>query len=279
MKQNRYVSNIAFIDLLFNITLGFVFLFVVAFILINDPTKAVSHVDPKAEYVVILRWENDHNIDLDLWVEGPDGITNFLAPQRGVMYLDKDDLGQRNDRITLQDGTTTYVPLNQEIINIRGFNKGEYVVNTHYYKHHTGPVITKATLEVIKLNPYSKVFLGSKEFSIPSQEVTFVRFDMDKDGRYSEVNTLPKSLVRKVASLPSESEPDLSQLMTGMHATNPSYTSVIMERPPPGGPPSMSGTRPSPDSMVRVPTGIMPSASGPPVQRVDPNSQYPLDSP
>ena len=39
MKRRQYSSSIAFNDLLFNLLVGFVFLFIVAFILINPPTK------------------------------------------------------------------------------------------------------------------------------------------------------------------------------------------------------------------------------------------------
>ena len=46
--MRKYSSNLAFVDLLFNLILGFVFLFVVSFLLINDPTKK-DNVEEKKE--------------------------------------------------------------------------------------------------------------------------------------------------------------------------------------------------------------------------------------
>ena len=37
--ERKYHSNLAFNDLLFNVMLGFVLLFIIAFLLINPPTK------------------------------------------------------------------------------------------------------------------------------------------------------------------------------------------------------------------------------------------------
>ena len=63
--MRKYSSNLAFIDLLFNLILGFVFLFVVSFLLINDPTKK-DNVEAKAEYMIIMSWDADKDVDIDL---------------------------------------------------------------------------------------------------------------------------------------------------------------------------------------------------------------------
>ena len=56
-SQARYKSTLAFTDLLFNILIGFAFLFIIAFILINPITLA-SSVKAKAEFMVIMEWED-----------------------------------------------------------------------------------------------------------------------------------------------------------------------------------------------------------------------------
>ena len=70
MYERNYTSNLAFVDLLFNLIVGIAFLFIISFLLINDPTKE-ENVRPMAEYMVILTWEGEKNSDIDLWMEGP----------------------------------------------------------------------------------------------------------------------------------------------------------------------------------------------------------------
>jgi len=83
------------------------------------------------------------------------------------------------------------------VINIRGFQPGEYIINAHYFfgKEIGSRSKTTVTLELVKLNPYEEIWAGSKEFTQRGQEETFVRFHMKDDGRYFNVNELPKNLV------------------------------------------------------------------------------------
>ena len=135
--MRNYNSNLAFVDLLFNLILGFVFLFIISFILINDPEKKES-IEQKAEYMIILSWDDDLNNDIDLWVQGPSGTVGFRNPQQGNMFLDKDDLGHRNDAI-VNGGVEKIIYINREVTSIRGFQKGEYIAVS--YTHLTLPTI------------------------------------------------------------------------------------------------------------------------------------------
>ena len=97
----KYKSTIGFTDLLFNLLVGFVFLFIIAFILINPITKK-KDVPKKAEYMVVIEWESTSLDDIDLWVKAPDGKTvSFVKKEAGLMNLEKDDLGISNDFISL----------------------------------------------------------------------------------------------------------------------------------------------------------------------------------
>ena len=69
-KRDKFKSSIGFTDMLFNLLVGFVFLFVIAFILINPPVKK-SDAPKKAEYIITLEWEDDSHDDVDLWVKEP----------------------------------------------------------------------------------------------------------------------------------------------------------------------------------------------------------------
>ena len=51
------------------------------------------------------------------------------------MHLDRDDRGGLGDRIVI-DGVEKLNLSNQEVVTIRGYMKGEYVVNLLYYKSH-----------------------------------------------------------------------------------------------------------------------------------------------
>ena len=79
----KYKSTIGFTDLLFNLLVGFVFLFIIAFILINPITKK-KDVPKKAEYMVVIEWESTSLDDIDLWVKAPDGKTvSFVKKEAG----------------------------------------------------------------------------------------------------------------------------------------------------------------------------------------------------
>lgn len=193
MYERVYNNNLAFVDLLFNLIVGIAFLFIVSFLLINDPTKE-ENVRPMAEYMVILTWEGQKNSDIDLWMEGPSGVVGFQSPNSGFMYLDKDDLGHRNDYI-FKDGKREVLFVNREIINIRGIQEGEYIVNIHYYGGPDAAKPVNTSLEVIKLNPFAIVHESSQIMQRRGQERTVVRFKMDEKGNPSGISFLKKSLV------------------------------------------------------------------------------------
>jgi hypothetical protein len=147
----RQRSELGFTDLLFNALLGFVVMFVIAFLLIN-PVAETGAVDNKAEFLITLTWPDGRMEDVDLYVEDPDGrLVWFRAREAGLMHLDRDDLGQSNDVIEVA-GKKIVNPVNQEIVSIRGLAAGEYVVNVHLYRDDGGKPVP-ATVRVEKLNP------------------------------------------------------------------------------------------------------------------------------
>jgi hypothetical protein len=206
--KSKYVSNLAFIDLLFNLILGFIFLFLIAFMLINKPTET-GKVDPKAEFMIVMYWQDQHIGDIDLWVDTPDGLVNYISPNIGSTHLDKDDLGIRNDWYTDSSGTRQYVYINREIVTLRSFVPGEYIVNAHYYgstspkEYGTGIIEggpAQVTVEVIQLNPF--YIISTKQHILESvgMEKTFIRFSMNSQGRVSNINYLPKQMVQKIVA-------------------------------------------------------------------------------
>ena len=195
----RFKSSIGFIDLLFNILLGFAFLFIVAFLLIKPEAKK-KDFDRRAEFIVILEWDHDASDDLDLYVQDPTrDRVSFRIPRANFMHLDKDDLGKTNDTIVNADGTRSTVLINREVVTIRGIMPGEYVINTHYYstrqynkvEMEIGDTAAETDrpereltvkIELHKVTPYRILWTGEKKFTHKGQEETFLRFTLDKDG-------------------------------------------------------------------------------------------------
>jgi len=206
MNNEKYKSTIGFTDLLFNILVGFAFLFIIAFLLIKPEAKK-EDFERKAEFVVVLEWDHDQPDDIDLYVNDPTNSTvHFRLPITNFMYLDKDDLGFANDIVKNVDGTITKVNINREVVTIRGIIPGEYIINAHYYsaRKWAGQTLTtnigdggvyetptgKSTgknltvkIELHKVDPYKIWWIGEKTFTHRGQEETFVRFTIDPDGK------------------------------------------------------------------------------------------------
>ncbi len=211
MDSPRFKSTIGFIDLLFNILLGFAFLFIVAFLLIKPEAKK-QDFERRAEFVVVMEWDHDMPDDIDLYVQDPTGNTvSFRTPIKNFMHLDKDDLGYSNDVVYNANGKVTKVNINREVVTIRGIIPGEYIINVHYYstrqteaaftaltgerrgdteiisadRHGEGKPNRRALtvkVELHKVNPYQVLWIGERPFDHRGQEDTFVRFTIDQQG-------------------------------------------------------------------------------------------------
>ena len=210
--KNKYKSTIGFTDMLFNILVGFAFLFIIAFLLIKPEAKK-EDFERRAEFVVVLEWDHDQPDDIDLYVQDPTRTkVHFRLPVTNFMYLDKDDLGYANDIVKNVDGTITKVNINREVVTIRGIIPGEYIINAHYYSSRkwtgqdtftstdneaigervsvdrhgqgkpTGKQLT-VKIELHKVDPYKIWWIGEKTFTHRGQEETFVRFTIDQEGK------------------------------------------------------------------------------------------------
>jgi len=208
MRRDRYKTSIAFIDLLFNITIGLTMLFIIAFLLIN-PVAKKGDIIVKAEFIITMSWPNDSQDDIDLYLKDPAGnIVYFRQKDKGLTNLDRDDLGTSNDTVMTPTGKKIF-RINEEHITIRETIEGQYIVNAHWYAQSklsrnfsTGEEYTQndsieVTIKVEKLNPYSLVYVGTKILSYQGDEKTFVRFTLDLDGKVISTSELPLMLVNK----------------------------------------------------------------------------------
>ena len=219
-RHRSYGSQVAFIDLLFNTLVGFVFLFVMAFILIN-PIAKKSNVEVVAEFIIKIQWPSDSPDDIDLWMRDPLGnYVGFKSKDVGLMSLSRDDLGTSNDTVFDPQGTPIKVFRNEEMVTIRGIIPGEYIVNVHYYnkkvpiknsdekEYYPMPV----QVQIEKINPYNVVYAREVFLQRKGQEITVVRFTVNEDGSVSDFNTLNYGIVERVANVTDTSTQHLGGL-------------------------------------------------------------------
>ena len=197
--NSKYGSSVAFTDLLFNIVVGLAFLFLLAFILMN-PIAKEKDIEEKSDFIIVMTWDDESGDDIDLWVRDPAGrITSFRNRGIGFMHLDRDDLGLSNDQVQGPDGKIIYVYRNKEVISLRGFIEGTYLVNAHVYNKKTwkdGAMHdSHIKIELIKLNPYKEVvqakFIGTKT----GQEFTAFHFTLDEDGKVIKLSDEREPLI------------------------------------------------------------------------------------
>ena len=195
----RYVSNVAFTDLLFNIVVGLAFLFLLAFILMN-PIAKDKDIEEKSDFIIILTWDDESGDDIDLWVRDPGGrIVSFRNRGIGVMHLDRDDLGLSNDKVQGPDGKIVYVYRNKEVVSLRGFSEGTYLVNAHVYNKKPwkdGKMRrSNIKIELIKLNPYSEVAQAEFIAIGRGQEFTAFHFTLNADGEVIKLTNEREALI------------------------------------------------------------------------------------
>lgn len=170
-------------------------------ILIN-PISNKAEIKSKAEFLIVLDWNAESNSDIDLWVRDPGrNVVSFRERQAGAMHLDKDDMGSITDTFRGADGKEVRVPVNQEVVTLRGIVPGEYVVNTHLYRlSSSGNEIHPVTVQIIKLNPYQIISSEKINLSVQGEEVTVLRFTVDADGNVKSTNKAPTKFVNSALS-------------------------------------------------------------------------------
>ena len=202
MSKNRnYGSHTSFLDLLFNSLLAFVGFFILTLMYIKENVDKSPVDQPKVEFLITLTWPAGNDDDIDIWLVDPlDSIVYFGRKEDGLMHLDRDDVGNKNDEITLPDGKKFVYRENREVVTLRGHITGEYVINLHVFKKRTVAGV-KANVKIEKLNPYSTVIVKDVELTSEGEEVTICRMNLNGEGVVTSVKDGPKrSLIQKKAA-------------------------------------------------------------------------------
>ena len=182
-RKFNFYSLDPFTDLLFNILLGFVFLFFLTILFINPITK-LGNVNLKAEYIITIEWKESLPDDVDIWVKDPNGeIVSYLKKDAGWLHLDRDDRGVINDKVSINGEEYTY-PINREVVTLRGIIPGEYIVNLYLYDNKSNnPVDVKLIIE--KVNPSLKlVYFNNITLMQNDSEMTIARFNLNSSGDF-----------------------------------------------------------------------------------------------
>ena len=199
MKQ-RVRSDLAFLDMVFNMVLAFALLFVMSFLLIRPPAETKKAVEMKAEFVITLSWPDGALDDQDLWVLMPNGQqVGYAMKDIGVATLDRDDRGGAgNIYIDPASGDVTIQPTRREVTTIRTILPGRYVVNVYTFAaqrqwmtfENPSPMPYEVEVTMMKLNPRVTEVIKRKVLmeKLGSQRTVFA-FTVDEGGGVVNVET------------------------------------------------------------------------------------------
>jgi len=181
------------------------FMFMLLLTLINKPgLKEASSASLPGNIIIESYWDQVNpgtgkcfDVDVDLWVMGPDKQPIGYSNKGGKYYdLLRDDLGCRS-----KDD-----PVNYEITTSRGVIPGFHCVNLHLYANRAAvlPVKVKLTVKVVQGNPGESATKGGSDPVIVSdvllksegEERNAFCFALDESGTYDPKQTITSQFVR-----------------------------------------------------------------------------------
>lgn len=171
---------------------GFVAMVMLLLPHLNPPGEAAQeNTEPPGNVIVEVRWPDDLDSDVDLWVEAP-GDTPVGYSNKGGAYFNllRDDLGKRADA----------TGMNYEVSYSRGIPAGEYTVNVHLYRNAANVFPIPVTVVTsVKKSPEesAKQLLASQiELSREGEELTVFRFRLTEEGELipGSVHSLQRDL-------------------------------------------------------------------------------------
>jgi hypothetical protein len=185
-------SSTVFRDVIMLALVGFVALVIIMLPHIQPPgAKTTGEITAPGNVIVEVRWPDEVDADVDLWVQAPGDLPVGYSNKGGAVFnLLRDDLGKRSD----------VTGLNYETSYSRGILPGEYTVNLHLYRNpsKTYPVpVTVVTSVKRDANRNSKQLLASEVLLVrEGEEVTVYRFRLTDAGDLvaGSVHSLQKDL-------------------------------------------------------------------------------------
>jgi len=170
---------------------GFVTLVMLLLPHINPEAKAEDTDQAPGNMIVELRWPDELNVDVDLWVEAPgDKAVGYTRKGGNIFDLLRDDLGVSSD----------LTGLNYEFAYSRGAPAGDYTVNVHLFRNKEKIYPVPVTVTVSLKTPTSKstrqILATRFDLETVNQEMTVFRFSLDEkaDLVTGSVHDLPKRI-------------------------------------------------------------------------------------
>jgi len=180
-----------FRDVIMLALLGFVTIVVLLLPHLNPPVETTEDVDAPGNVVVELRWPDEIDADVDLWVQAPgDAAVGYSNKGGRTFNLLRDALGHVNDPGRL----------NYKVAYSRGRPAGEYTVNLHLYtnRQRVYPVEAEVYIGIKKLPTASISRISYKKVKLleVGHEMTVLRFKLDDDGDliFGSLHDVPKRL-------------------------------------------------------------------------------------
>ena len=178
--DNESPYSVVMRDMITLALFGFEVMVIMLIPYVNPPGEEKSEkadVKTPGNVIVELRWPDDLDADVDLWVQAPGDVPVGYSNKGGVIFdLMRDDLG------TMRDVTN----LNYEMSFSRGIVAGEYTVNVHLYRDNAGvyPVNVAVVVSVKPNNKESarRILSMKRQLFKEGEEITVVRFTLDKLG-------------------------------------------------------------------------------------------------
>jgi hypothetical protein len=171
-------AGIVFRDLMTLALCGFVVCVVLIMPHINPPgAKTTANAAPPGNVMVEIRWPDQIDADVDLWVQGPGDVPVGYSNKGGrVFNLLRDDLGKRNDA----------TDLNYENSYSRGIVPGDYTVNVHLYRDsdrvYPVPVTVVTSVNRPKEGHTQQLLASKVMLNHEGEETTVYRFRLTAAG-------------------------------------------------------------------------------------------------
>ncbi len=198
INQNRYGdgASTAMQDIIFFIAAFFFLMFSLAIIYMNVEQPDAKKVNVIADFRITASWDKEAICDVDTWLADPqDHLVYYRRKADGLMHLDRDDIGQNDDIVTLPNGDVIKYSENRENITIRGIVPGEYILNIHMFNSNGQkfPVEVKVLLYNIKegKEEHTEIVILKHE----GEMVTAFRFTLTLDGKVTNINKLQKNFI------------------------------------------------------------------------------------
>ena len=157
---------------------GFVAMVILLLPHLNPPGHAAEETtQPPGNVIVELRWPDELDSDVDLWVKAPGDTPVGYSNKGGLIFnLLRDDLGKRADA----------TGMNYEVSYSRGIPAGEYTVNVHLYRNTAGvfpiPVTVVTSVKKSPQESARQVLASQIELVREGEELTVYRFRLSDDG-------------------------------------------------------------------------------------------------